>query len=122
MRYFEEKQSKDKIEVKDGMIPFKEFQKLELKVGTIEEVKDHPDADKLYVLTVNLGKEKRQVVSGIKDFYKPKDLEGKQVTIITNLEPAEIRGVKSEGMILAAGDEASILSPIREVKDGENVR
>jgi methionyl-tRNA synthetase len=113
---------KEKIEVKDSMIPFKEFQKLDIRTGTIKEVKDHPEADKLYVLTVSVGKEKRQIVAGVKPFYKPDELKGKQITVIMNLEPAEIRGVTSEGMLLAAGDEAAILSPIKKTKDGEKVR
>ena len=114
--------AKETIEVKNGMIPVKEFAKIELRVGTIEDVKTHPNADKLYILTVNLGNEKRQIVSGIRKFYEPEELKGRQVTVITNLEPATIRGVESQGMILAAGDEAAILSPVRKVNDGEKVR
>ena len=102
-------------------ISIKEFQKLDLRVGTIIEIKNHPNADKLYILTVDLGNEKKQIVSGIRDFYKKEELKGKQITIIKNLEPAEIRGVKSEGMLLATGEQASVLSPLRKVKDGEKV-
>ncbi|MBI4019066.1 MAG: methionine--tRNA ligase [Candidatus Aenigmarchaeota archaeon] len=114
--------TKDIIEMKNGMLPIKEFGKVELKIGTVEDVKNHPNADKLYILTVKLGNEKRQIVSGIRNFYKPEELKGMQVAIITNLEPASIRGVESQGMLLAAGDEAAILSPVRKVRDGERVR
>ena len=85
-----------------NIIPFKDWQKLDIKVGKILEVKEHPNADKLYLLTVDLGTEKRELVASLKEYYKPKDLKGKLCVVFTNLEPATIRGIKSEGMILAA--------------------
>ncbi len=83
-------------------IPFKEWQKLDLRIAKITEVKPHPNADKLYLFTVDLGKEKKQLVAGLKEYYKPEELKNKLCVVFTNLEPATIRGIKSEGMILAA--------------------
>lgn len=102
-------------------IKIDEFRRIELRVGKIIEVKDHPNADKLYILTVDLGKEKRQIVSGIKEWYKPEELLNKKIIIIANLEPKIIRGVKSEGMLLAAQDEnnnLSLLTVDRDIKEG----
>lgn len=77
---------------------------LQMKVGKVIEVKGHPKADKLYVMQVDLDKEKRQLVAGIKEHYKPEELMNKNIVILTNLESATIRGVKGEGMLLAAED------------------
>jgi methionyl-tRNA synthetase len=74
---------------------------VELRVGTITDVTDHDDADNLYVETVSIGDETRQVVSGLKPYYDADDLLGRNVVLVTNLEPAELRGVTSEAMLLA---------------------
>ncbi len=116
------KDRKEKINVVDGMIPIEEFGKLELVAGTIVSVKDHPSADKLYVLEVDMGKEIRQLVAGLREKYKKEDLKGKQIVVVANLEPKELRGVKSHGMLLAAGDEAVILSPEKRVPNGAKIR
>jgi tRNA-binding EMAP/Myf-like protein len=71
-----------------------------LKVAEIKEVNDHPDADKLYVMQIDLG-EKRQLVASIKPFYKKEELLGKKIIVVSNLKPAKFRGVRSEGMLLA---------------------
>ena len=79
------------------------FSKLNLKVGKILEAKQHPDADKLIVLQIDLAKEgKRQVVAGMTQFYKPEELVGKKIVLVTNMKPAKLRGVESNGMMLAA--------------------
>lgn len=78
------------------------FSILNLKVATIEHVHNHPNADKLYVLQLNLGSEKRQLVAGMKPYYSPEQMLGKHILIISNLKPAVIRGVESQGMMLAA--------------------
>lgn len=75
---------------------------LNLKVAEIIEVKDHPDADKLYVAQINLGKEKRQLVAGLKEHYSKDELKGKKIIIVTNLKHAKLRGIESQGMLLAA--------------------
>lgn len=106
------------------MVTYEEFRKLELKVARIQEVTEHPNADRLYVLKIDLGDSQRQVVAGIRNSYKPEELVGKQVAVITNLEPALIRGIESQAMILAASDENGIviLTPQREVKVGSTVK
>lgn len=102
------------------MLSLNEFQKVDMRVGTITEVKDHPNADKLYVLEVDLGNECRQLVAGLRDKYKKEQLEGKQVIVMMNLEPRELRGVKSHGMLLAAED-GTILQPMAKVPDGSKI-
>jgi len=106
------------------MITLDDFKKLELKVAKIIEVKEHPNADKLYLLTVDLGDRKKQLIAGLRKHYRPDELKGKQIIVIDNLEPVVIRGIKSEGMLLAAQDDEriSILIPEKEVKLGSNIR
>ncbi|MDI6721123.1 MAG: methionine--tRNA ligase [Candidatus Aenigmarchaeota archaeon] len=114
------KESQDNINAVDGMIPLKEFQKVELKTGTISSAEDHPNADKLIVLQVDLGSEKRQLIAGLKNIYKKEDLIGRQVIVVANLEQKEMRGLKSEGMLLAAED-GTILMPEKRVRDGSRI-
>ncbi len=107
------------------MASIEDFMNIELVVAQIKEVLDHPDADRLYVLKVNLGEEEdRQVVAGIKKSYTPEQLIGKRVIVIKNLEPATIRGQESQGMVLAASDEEGIavLTPDRDVALGSRVK
>lgn len=108
-------------------IPFSEWEKCDLRVGTIKSVQDHPKADKLYVLEVDLGEEKpRTIVAGLKKCYTKEELIGKQGIFIANLEPVVLRGIKSEGMTLAgaAPDESviAILAPEKELPAGSKVR
>ena len=105
-------------------ISFKEWQKFEFVVGQIKEVKDHPKADKLYLMKVDLGEKVIQLVAGLKEFYTPKELKGKKVIVFKNLEPAVIRGEKSEGMILAAEKDGKValLTTERDVELGAKVR
>ena len=106
------------------MISIEEFMKLELVIAQVKEVREHPNADRLYVMKVDTGKEERQVVAGIRKSYVPEDLIGRRVVIVANLEPAVIRGEESQGMILAASDESgiSVLSPDKEVALGSRVK
>jgi methionyl-tRNA synthetase len=78
------------------------FTKVNLKVAEITEVKEHPEADKLYVMQINLGKERRQLVAGLKPYFKPEELKGKHIVVVTNLKPAKLKGIESAGMLLAA--------------------
>jgi len=108
------------------MISFKEFQKLDLRVGEILAAEAVPNADKLLKLTVDVGGEQRTMVAGIALSYRAEDLVGKQVVVVANLEPATIRGVRSEGMILAGwveGDDKSIsiVAPDRALPKGARV-
>lgn len=87
-------------------IPYSDFSKLNLQVGKIIEVKNHENADKLYILKVDLSEETpRQIIAGLKPYYSPSDLLNKKAVFITNLEPATIRGEESNGMILAANSQ-----------------
>lgn len=106
------------------MVTFEEFKKLELKVAEIKEVNDHPNADRLYVMVVDLGDKTKQIVAGIKGSYQKESLIGRQVVIIDNLEPAILRGVESQAMLLAASDETgiTIVSPERKIKLGSIVK
>ncbi|MCH8004530.1 MAG: methionine--tRNA ligase [Nanoarchaeota archaeon] len=85
-------------EIKEELFP------LNLKVAEIIEVKEHPNADKLYVLQINLGKEKRQLVAGLKDYYSKNELKNKKIIVVTNLKHAKLRGIESQGMLLAGED------------------
>jgi methionyl-tRNA synthetase len=108
--------------LKMSHVTIDDFLKMGLKIGEIEKVEDVEGADKLYKLIVDTG-EKRTLVAGIKQKYSPEELLGKKIVVITNLEPANIRGVKSEGMLLAAsnGDIISIISPDQDVPAGSKV-
>jgi methionyl-tRNA synthetase len=105
-------------------IHFAEWQKFDLRVARIINVKEHPNADKLYLLDVDLGREKRQLVAGLKQHYKPEQLKGKLCVVFTNLEAALIRGIKSGGMILAAVSDSDvvILQPEKDIKLGSKVQ
>src|SRR4030042_4137278 len=91
------------------MINIEDFRKLELRIAQIKEVNDHPDADRLYIITLDLGDKTKQVVAGIKGSYQKEELLGKQVVVVDNLEPAVLRGVESQGMLLAASDETGVV-------------
>lgn len=103
-----------------GIVTFKDFQKVEMVVGTVLSVEDHPDAEKLYVMKVDLGPEKRQLVAGLKGIYEKEELEGKQIIVVKNLEQKELRGVKSEGMLLAT-EEGTLIMPEKEAKNGSRI-
>ena len=107
---------------KTSTVSIEEFGKLEIRVARVVSAEPIKGSKKLYKLVVDLGGEKRQVVSGIAQFYSPGELVGKDVAMIVNLAPATIFGVESRGMILAAGDEASLLVPLRPVRPGTPVR
>jgi len=85
-------------------------------------VEDHPNAEKLYVVQVDLGTEKRQLVAGLKTHIKKEDLPGKNVVVVANLEYAKLRGIESQGMVLAAdnGKELVVLT-VADGKAGESV-
>ena len=106
------------------MVTIEDFKKLELIVARIKEVKDHPNADRLYVLQIDTGQETKQLVAGIRKFYTHEQLLGRQIIMINNLEPAVIRGEESRGMLLAVTDEqgTALLQPTREVVLGSVVR
>ena len=106
------------------MATIEEFRKLELIIAQIKEVSEHPNADKLYVLKIDTGNGEKQLIAGIRKSYTKEQLIGRRVVVVNNLEPAVIRGEKSEGMVLAASDEEGIciLSIERDVKLGSIVK
>lgn len=106
------------------MVKYEDFQKLEIKVGKIKSAKEHPNADKLLILEVDTGDRVRQIVAGIKGHYTLEELKGKEIVVLTNLEPRDLRGFKSEGMLLAASDDNKIviLKPEKEIKPGSGVK
>ena len=90
-------------------LTIEEFQRLALRVGIITAAQDHPNADKLLILTVDIGEAApRQVVAGIKGSYQASELVGRRVVVVANLKPAKLRGVESQGMVLAASDTTGI--------------
>ena len=106
------------------MATIDDFRKLELRIAQIKEVNDHPNADKLLVLKLDLGDRQKQVVAGIKAYYTKEELLGKQVVLVDNLDPVILRGVESQGMILAGSDEnmLAVLSPEKKLKLGSVVK
>ena len=90
------------------MATFKEFKNLDLIIAEIKEVKDHPNADKLFILKVDTGDEEKQLVAGIKGFYEKESLVGRQIVVVDNLDPVVIRGEESRGMLLAVQDAKGI--------------
>jgi len=115
------KEANRKME-KTPQITIEDFAKVEMKTGTILAAEAIPKSSKLLKLQVDVGGETRQIVSGIAQFHKPETLVGKSVVVLTNLAPAKIFGVESNGMILAAGDSASLLIPQQPVESGTKIR
>src|SRR5687768_18034937 len=105
------------------MITIEDFRKVELRVGTVRSAEPHPNADRLMVLRVDLGEEERQICAGIRSHYAPEDLVGKQIVVVANLETAKLRGLESQGMLLAASDDGRviILTPEKSVQPGAKV-
>ena len=107
------------------MISFEDFKKLDLRVAKVLEVKDHPDADRLYVLKVLVQEEEKQIIAGVRQFYSAEELVGKNIVIVNNLEPVTLRGEESNGMLLAAKRDDGmpvILIPERDVSPGSMIR
>jgi methionyl-tRNA synthetase len=106
------------------MITIDQFKTVELRVATVKTAEAHPNADRLLVLRVDVGGEERQIVAGIRASYDPAALVGRQVVVVTNLEPAMLRGVESQGMILAAPGESGVvlMTPEKPVPSGAVVR
>lgn len=103
-----EKEEEVVIEPKE-QITIDDFDKVELRVAKVLEVEKHPKADRLLVLQLQVGNEKRQVVSGIAAYYKPEELVGKSVMLVANLKPVKLRGIESHGMILAASNDEKLV-------------
>ena len=107
------------------IIGYEDFEKLDLRVGEIENIEEIKGADKLYKLTISLGEEVRTICAGIKEFYSHDDLRGKKVIVIANLAPRKLKGITSQGMLLAAGNKdentCSLLTPDSNVSPGTKI-
>lgn len=109
---------------KGKKVTIEEFMKLDLRVATVLSVEGHPKADKLYILKVDVGEGKpRQIVAGMKKHYSIQEMVGKKIIMVSNLEPAELRGVVSNGMLLAAesGNIVSLLTIDKDVGPGSKI-
>lgn len=108
----------------EGVINFEDFLKIDLRVGEIVNVEEVEGADKLYKLTVDIG-ETRTICAAIKEFYTKEELQNKKVIVVANLAPRKLRGIESQGMLLAAGDHdshyCSLLIPDKEAKNGTKI-
>lgn len=105
------------------MISIDDFRKLDLRVATVKGAEPHPNADKLMVLQIDVGGETRQICAGIRAHYRAEELIGKQIVVVANLETAKLRGLESQGMLLAASDEGRVivLTPEKPVQPGARV-
>lgn len=107
------------------MVKIDDFSKVELKVGVVLEAEEVEGAEKLIKLMVDLGEDKpRQILAGVKQWYKPSELVGKQVIVVANLEPRMMMGLESQGMMLAADSEDGpvFLTTLKEVHPGTKIR
>lgn len=106
------------------MIIFNDFKKLDIRIGRVLSAEKVKGTDKLMKLEIDLGTEKRQLVAGIADMYEPNSLIGKEIPVLVNLEARSIRGVESQGMILAIDVDGKpiLLHPEREVPPGSIVK
>ena len=104
----EKQKPKAKVENQENMITFEDFKKVDFRTAEIVQAEKIEGADRLLKIQVKMGTDTRQVVAGIAEYYKPDALIGKKIILVANLKPVEIRGVESQGMLLAASDESSL--------------
>ena len=114
------------MDTTSSIINYDDFAKLELRVATVLECKPHANADKLLVLQIDLGNgERRQICAGLRQHYQPEQLVGKQIVVVANLAPRQMRGETSNGMLLAATDPATnkviVVTPGEQVAAGSKV-
>jgi methionine--tRNA ligase beta chain len=107
----------------EDVITFKEFKRLDIRIGTVAEIEQVPGSDKLYKMQVDMGGELRQIVTGLVDYYSMDELRGKVIAVVLNLKPAKIFGQWSYGMLLAAekDDRLALLTVDREIPNGAKV-
>ena len=111
-----------------GIVEFSEWENLELRVAQIKEVEEIEGADKLWKLTLDVGSEigERIVCAGIKEHYSKKELEGKKIVLFVNLAPRKLRGIESQGMVLAAVNEDEskvvLISPEKDIEVGSRIK
>ena len=90
---------------KPDVVLFEDFHKLDLRIAKIVEAIEHPNADRLFLLKIDLGSEQRQLCAGLRGHYTVEQLVGKSIVVVANLVPRKVRGELSQGMLLAAGNE-----------------
>ena len=109
----------------EGIVSFNDWSKIDLRVAEILEVEEIKGADKLLKLKIDLGTETRTIVAGIKPYYAKEELEGKRIIVFTNLEQRKIKGITSEGMLLAASNddnsEVKLLQPDGSIELGSRI-
>ncbi len=107
----------------DEVLSFKEFKRLDMRIGTVAEVERVPGSDKLYKLQVDVGDEVRQIVTGLVDYYTEEEMRGKVIAVVMNLKPAKIFGQMSYGMLLAAekDDGLALLTVDRDIPNGARI-
>jgi len=105
-------------------VTYADFAKLELRIAKVVAAREHPNADKLLLLQIQVGDVEKQIVAGIRGHYEPASLVGRQVVVVNNLEPAMIRGEESNGMLLASSDSSGVvlLRPERDCESGAGVK
>jgi methionine--tRNA ligase beta chain len=105
-------------------ITYDDFARLDLRVAKVLAAREHPNADKLLLLQIQVGDVEKQIVAGIRGHYQPADLVGRQIVIVNNLAPAMLRGEESNGMLLAASDNGSVvlLRPDRDCQPGAGIK
>ncbi len=105
-------------------VSYADFAKLDLRVAKVIAAREHPNADKLLLLTIRVGDVEKQIVAGVRAHYPAESLVGRSIVVVNNLEPAVIRGEESNGMLLAASDSAGVtlLTPDRECEAGAGIK
>lgn len=105
------------------MVSFNDFKRIDLRIARIISAEPHPSADRLYVLKIDVGDQEKQLVAGLKGHYEPEDLKDKYIVVVNNLQPASLRGVESQGMLLAAqdGDKVVLITPEEPVTPGSEI-
>ena len=115
----------DPTPIATDTITIDDFLKIKLRVGRVLEATAHPNADKLIVLKVDLGDEQRQLCAGLRGFYEPEQLVGKNIVVVANLAPRMMRGLESQGMLLAASSadhsQVIVLTPDGDIAPGSGV-
>jgi methionine--tRNA ligase beta chain len=105
-------------------ISYDDFSRLDLRVATVLSAREHPNADKLLLLQIDVGDRQKQIIAGIRGHYQPEELVGRQIIVVDNLEEVVLRGEESHGMLLAAtdGEEIVLLRPDRECAPGALIK